>query len=202
MALAPLATAADLAARGIVSVFPEVDVFLAEASAAVREAAGSPISQTTSTVNLHVHPGTTWIRLPGPPVTAVTSVTLDGEVLAADSWSLVDGALWRPSPWARAAPTPVTVTYTHGLPTVPEDIVGLVCGIVAAAKAAADEDDEGLGLAVDNGRTQSVTLDGYTETYSTAGEAVAAVTPFMLPERTQRWLATRFGGGASTVAAR
>jgi hypothetical protein len=201
VALTPLATAADLAARGIISVFPQVDVFLAEASAAVREAAGSPISQTTSTVKLHVHPGTSWIRLPGQPVTAVTAVELDGEPLT-DGWSLVDGELHRPAGWASAGPTPVTVTYTHGLPVVPEDIVGLACSIVAAAKAALDEDDEGLGLAVDNGRVQSVTIDNFTETYSTAGEAVAAVTPFMLPERTRRWLATRFGGGAAMVASR
>ena len=88
MALDPLATVADLTARGV-TVAPEeeavVGTYLDVASTAVREAAGCPISQTISTVQLEGEP-TQWLHLPAPPVTAVETVLLDGET--ASGWRL------------------------------------------------------------------------------------------------------------------
>ncbi|MFE3382899.1 hypothetical protein, partial [Streptomyces anulatus] len=132
MALTPLAAVADLTARGL-TVDPSeaavVGTFLEVASSAVRDAAGCPISQTTSTVVLEGEADAR-LRLPGPPVTAVATVLLDGA--AVTDWRLTGGRLWRAAGWAGASgPSEVTVTYTHGLPTVPADIVDLVGGIAA-----------------------------------------------------------------------
>lgn len=204
MALAPLATTADLDARGIVSNFDQAEKFLEIASAVVRNAAGTPISEVTSTVTLDGYHNEPWLRLPGSPVTAVESVTVDG--VEVDDWRHAGERVWRWQGWASGGwpgrPSTVSVTYTHGLSTVPEEIVDLVCAMVAAAKSALDTDDEGLGLAVDNGRVQSVTIDSFTETYSTSGDAVEAITQMTLPARTRAWLANQFGNGVSTVTSR
>ncbi|MFM9815823.1 hypothetical protein ACKI16_46040, partial [Streptomyces scabiei] len=89
MALDPLATVADLEARGL-TVDPSettvVETFLAEASAAVREAAGVPISQTVSTVALEGPDNSQWLTLPGPPILSVSAVEIDG--VAVTDWRL------------------------------------------------------------------------------------------------------------------
>lgn len=127
MALAPLATAADLTARGV-TVSAEEELFVATcfevASAIVREAAGSPISETTSTVELEA--SSARLLLPGPPVTAVSAVSVDGA--AVTDYKLRSGAVTRPCGFPCGAA--VDVTYTHGLPAVPADIVDLVCRLV------------------------------------------------------------------------
>jgi len=207
VALDPLITTADLDARGIVSGFLQVDTFIAEASTVVREAAGTPISEVTSTVTLDGYRNEQWLELPGSPVTAVATVTIDGDTVT--DWRLASGRLWRAASWGSGGrwgyddrPSAVSVTYTHGLPTVPEDIVGLVCAMVAASKAALDEDDDGLGLALDNGRVQSVRIDGFAETYGTSQEAIAAATRMTLPERTRQMLQARFSGSATSLRSR
>lgn len=195
----PLATASDLTARGIDAGFAEVDVFLDVASEEVRQAAGSNITETTGTVSL-VGRHDVWLRLPGAPVTAVSTVTKDGTALT--DWKLADGRLWRRNGWGgtyRGEPAVVAVTYTYGLATVPADIVDLVCTMVAAAKSALDSADDGEGLAYDNGRLQSITIDGFSETYATSAEAMSAVTAMTLPTRARQRLAARFGGGAHMV---
>lgn len=195
----PLATASDLAARGIDGGFVEAGVFLDVASAEVRHAAGSNISQTTATVTLVGRDGA-WLRLPGAPVTAVDTVVKDDATLT--DWKLADGRLWRRAGWGgrlRGEPASVTVTYTYGLPTIPDDIIDLVCSMVAAAKSALDSADDGEGLAYDNGRLQSITIDGFSETYATSAEAMSAVTAMTLPTRARQRLAARFGGGADMV---
>lgn len=68
--------------------------------------------------------------LPQLPVTAVTSVVVDGVVVPPTSYSWfgptgelrrIDGFAWR-SPSVRAwAPTQVTVTHNHGYDTLPDD---------------------------------------------------------------------------------
>lgn len=203
MALAPLISTSDLAERGITTGESEVGVFIDVASTAVRQAAGSSISEQTSTVALAGFDGGNWLNLPGRPVTSVDSVTLDGEEIT--DFKLAEGRLWRHRGWGshrRGEPSTIEVTYTHGLPTVPEHIVDLVCSMVAAGLSAARADEDGLGLAVDNGRVQSVSIDGFTESYATSADAVSAVTQMTLPPATRLWLAQQFGGGADVVASR
>jgi hypothetical protein len=86
MALPNLALAADLTARGVTPTSIHT-VMLGVASSLVREAADSPILETDSEVTLWALDQTQWLTLPGKPVTAVDSVTLDGETLTAPTTS-------------------------------------------------------------------------------------------------------------------
>ncbi|WP_327301968.1 hypothetical protein [Streptomyces albidoflavus] len=129
--MTPLASIADLTARGVVVSAEEedaVNAFLATASALLRDAAGSPISETTSTVTLYGEGRR--LTLPGTPCTAVSEVYEDGEPVT--DYVLVNGSLWRSCGFHG----PVTVTYTHGLPEVPADIVDMVCRLAGQALSA------------------------------------------------------------------
>ncbi|MGW1221459.1 hypothetical protein ACWD6O_13740 [Streptomyces californicus] len=197
MALTPLATVADLAARGLTVDPPETAVigtFLEVASAAVRDAAGCPISQTTSTVTLEGEPDTR-LRLPGPPVTAVATVLLEGAPVT--DWRLTGGRLWRAAGWATGSgPTDVTVTYTHGLPAVPADIIDLVCRIAAAALISHRSEDDGTGIAAADIRSERI--GDYAVTYGDDG----LISDMELPDYLRERLAARFGGGAELVRSR
>ena len=193
MALAPLATPDDLAARGLdVSDTALVDTMLAVASASVRAAAGSPIAQTTSTVKLSGGSGDRYLRLPGPPIRSVELVLVDG--IEVTDWRLQGDRLWRAVGWGDecSGPVDVDVTYTHGLPEVPEDVVDLVCSLAAAGMAAATGGDYGLRAGIVAER-----IGDYSVTYAQGAEAVASV--MELPRRTKQLLRARFGGSAGTV---
>lgn len=199
MALDPLATVADLTARGL-TVDPSetalVDVYLDVASAAVRAAAGVPISQTTSTVALEGETGQ-WLTLPGPPVQSVQEVTVDGDVLDATDYRLRFSRLWLARSWScRREPSEVTVTYTHGLPTVPADIVDLVCRIAAAGLVAYRSQPDGEGLAAKDVRSERI--GDYSVQYGDGGRITEMELPLYLREQ----LAARFGGGVAVVRSR
>ncbi|TDD88357.1 hypothetical protein [Actinomadura rubrisoli] len=200
MTLAPLATTDDLDARTIAWDDQDLaETYLGVASASVRDAAGVPISRVTSTVSLFGDDGQ-WLRLPGPPVISVATVTLDGGALVQGTdWALVDGALFRVCGWRVCGPLPVpaVVTYTHGLAEVPADVVDLVCRLTASALVAAAAEDDGSGLAVD--RIVSERLGDYAVTYDKASGA----TEMELADRTRDRLRSRFGGtGAAMVGTR
>lgn len=197
MALDPLATVADLVALGLTvddTETPIVERYLAVASTAVRQAAGSPISQTTSTVTLEGEADQR-LRLPGPPITAVTDVKLDGT--AVTDWRLRSDRLWRFGGWTGFdGPSEVEVTQTHGLPEVPADIVDLVGRLVAGALASYRADDDGASLG-----TQVVTserIGDYAVTYGGDGLATDMELPAYLRDR----LAARFGGGIQVMRSR
>ncbi|WP_060880392.1 head-tail connector protein [Streptomyces scabiei] len=198
MALDPLATVADLEARGL-TVDPAettvVETFLAEASAAVRDAAGVPISQTTSTVALEGPDNSQWLTLPGPPILSVSAVEIDG--VAVTDWRLRSHQLWRRSGWsATGEPSEVTVTQLHGLPTVPEDLVGLVCRIAAACLVHHRAQPDGEGLAAKDIRSERI--GDYAVTYGDSGR----ITEIELPDYLREQLAARFGGGVAVVRSR
>jgi hypothetical protein len=130
MALPPLATLADLTARGTpVDDVNLAGIYLDIASSLIRTAAGHAIAQTTATVVLD-GTCTTRLRLPGSPVTAVHSVLMD-EVPVTD-YRLSAGCLVHSAGWFGDA---VEVTYTYGLPVVPADVVDMVCRLTAHALA-------------------------------------------------------------------
>ena len=188
MAYAPLATAADLSARGIsVDNVEAVEALLAAASAAVRDAAGAPISDQTSTVTLWTE-ASRRIELPARPVRSVASVILDGVTLVANTDYVVRGSsLWRDCQWQAQGdvPSSLVVTFTHGLAEVPADIVDLVCNLVGAGLTAVGE-----GYATNAGK-QYESVDDYRVGYATGADAVSSV--MELPERTVRSLRARFG---------
>lgn len=194
----PLATVADLETAGVTVDDAEVvsvGYYLAVASAAVREAAGVPISSVTSTVTLPAPDGL-WLALPGPPITAVDQV-LDADDQEVTGWRLVDHQLWRATGWTAgcaSGPSTLTATYTHGLPEVPADIVFLVLRIAAALLQNLRDSDGGSGgLAGDSIRQERI--GDYSVTWSDAER----ISELELPERTRERLAARFGGGADVI---
>lgn len=197
MALPPLATTADLERLGLTVSGDEaalMEAYLDAASAAIRDAAGVPISQTTSTITLEGEAGQR-LHLPGPPVTAVATVEVDGSPVT--DWRLASGALWRACGWTRdGAPTLVEVAYTHGLPEVPADIVMLVCRIATTTLLAYRAEADGSGLAAADIRQERI--GDYSVTYGGDGQ----ITELELSERLAARLAARFGGGASVVRSR
>ncbi len=200
MALDSLATTDDLDARTIAwddQVLAEK--YLATASAAIRDAAGCAISSVTSTLNLFADGCSTDLRLPGGPVTEVDTVVLNGATLTAGThYAVVDESLYRPGGWQStgALPVPVVVTYTHGLPEVPEDIVDLACRMTASALVAASAAEDGSGLAT--GNVMSERLGDYFVMYN----AAQGVTEMELSPRTFARIRARFGSGSAMVTSR
>lgn len=199
MAIAALATTLDLAKAGVTIEVGEHDLatyYLDVASAAVRDAAGVPISQATSTIKLEGKPGRR-LQLPGPPITAVATVELDEEAIT--DWRLRSDALWRACGWQSVwcEPSEVIVTQTHGLVVVPADIVDLVCRLAVAALVAWRGAPDGSGLAA-TGNIRQETLGDYSVTYNSSGQ----ITEMSLPDQVRRRLAARFGGGAAVVGSR
>ena len=200
--LSALADASDLAARNIaVPSGMDAAVILASATDAVRDAAGCPISTATSTVELTVTEWE-WIDLPGGPVSSVSSVSIDGSVIAgstlangvwSDGWRKVgDGLLLNCVRFA--VPATATITYTHGYATVPADIVDLVCGV--AAMAFRQDGDYGAA-----GRESSVRLGEYSESEKvpTGAESPSPVT---IPDSVRDRLRARFGTSVAVVGIR
>ncbi|MEE1835757.1 hypothetical protein [Streptomyces sp. SP17KL33] len=197
MALDPLATIDDLTARGVtveVSETTVVNTYLAVASTVVRDAAGVPISEVESTVTLEGEAGQ-WLSLPGAPVTAVSAVELDGETLT--DWRLRSGALWRPCGWlSDCGPSEVTVTYSHGLTEVPEDIVDIVCRLAAIAlvnfRSGANAEDLAAKPVVQE------RIGDYSVTYAYE----LTFSDMELPKYLRARLAARFGTSAASVRSR
>ncbi|MGW3627287.1 hypothetical protein [Streptomyces sp. NPDC000880] len=198
MALEPLATVADLEARGLTVDASEtaiVAVYLDVASTAVREAAGTPISETTSTVTVEGEADQR-LKLPGLPISAVATVELDG--VAVTDWRLRSQRLWRAAGWtACGGPSEVEVTYTHGMAAVPSDIVDLVCRMTAAALVSYRSEEGGTGLAADKVLT-SERLGDWAATYGNDGR----ITEMDLPQYLRERLAARFGGGVDLLRSR
>lgn len=197
MPLDPLANVTDLTVRGM-SVEPGeeamVAVYLDVASTAVRDAAGTPISQVTSTVVVDGGPGQ-WLTLPGPPIQEVTAVTVDGRPVT--GWRLSAGRLWLARRWGSCEPSEVEVTYTHGLTVVPADIVDLVCRMVAAAVVAYRSAEGGEGMAADREVTAE-RLGDWSVSYASDGRVSTM-------ELTQHWrdrLAARFGASVTSLRSR
>lgn len=185
MALAPLATTADLSDRNITQ--GALDVALKVASAAIREAADAVISQTESTLTFPARHDTL-LPLPGP-IAAVTSVTVAGVAITA--YEIEPEGLYLARGWGGGD---ISVTFTHGLPAVPDDIVDLTCNL---AKAWLDHAAGGGGSTAG---LKSVRLDDAAEGYS--DESAGQVSPVFIPEITRNHLRARFGGGAKVVATR
>lgn len=193
MGVADLATVDDLTARGIdTSDTDAVSAFLAAASAAVRNAAGSTITRQESAVTLWTEPSRR-IELPARPVHGVSVVELDGEPVT--DWVLRGSSLWRECRWQcpGAVPSELAVTFDHGFDEVPADVVDLVCSMVGSALAAAD----GGGYASTTGKTYE-SIDDYRVGFTVGADAVASV--MEVPPRTAKSLRRRFGPSGLGVA--
>lgn len=186
----PLATIADLEARGVTVEASEVGavtVYLDVASTLVRDAADSPISETTSTIKLEGAGGSR-LHLPGQPVTAVSAVGEDGRAL--QDWKLLTGALVRPCGFSEGVE--YTVTYTHGLPVVPADIVDLVCRLAGQELVALRSGDSA------SRPLKTERIGDYSVSYDTDIDSGT----MLLTDFQRKRLAARFGNGAGAVRAR
>ena len=196
MALPPLATTADLLARGVTIDEPLGTTMLNVASSLVREACGSPVLQTTSTIALWADgPQDAW-DLPGQPVTAVTAVAVNGVDLLTGGWRVRDGRLhltrelYYP---AYGLDHALTVTLTHGFPTVPDYIKQLVCDLaILGAKTAAE--------GAQDPRVVIEQIDDYKVTFVDNAKGALVSSAMELPPATRRALRTRFGGGVDLVS--
>ncbi|MFI8830544.1 hypothetical protein ACIGPN_05900 [Streptomyces afghaniensis] len=187
----PLATIADLEARGVTVGPSEVGVVntsLAVASALVRDAAGSPISQKVSTAKLEGTGGR--LHLPGQPVTGVSSVLANGVALS--GYKLLSGALTRPCGFVEGVE--YTVTYTHGLPAVPDDIVDIVCRLAGQelVKLRANPD------AIAEKPVIQERIGDYSATYG----YTVLFSDMELPAYLRARLAARFGNGPALLRSR
>lgn len=139
-----LATAADLEARLgrplNVDEAARAAAVLRDVSASVRNYTGQQFNQATTTARLRVRDGL--LRLPQRPVLAVLAmadtqgrevqfewlggdvVELTGTAVLADGWSFEP---------RRAPLAAVDVTYRHGYSPVPDDVVGVACGVALRA---------------------------------------------------------------------
>lgn len=113
--------------------------------AVLASAHGQQIVAGTSTVTIAPWQGVLW--LPQRPATAITSVIVDGVELDPSTYQLDSGGDGRPASIRRLVdglPQPwtctlATVTYTHGWPEIPGQLVAIVCAMVRAV------DDQGGG---------------------------------------------------------
>lgn len=200
-ALSALATTADLTARNItLPAGVDANVILDSASASVRDAAGCPISEATSTVDL-VADDWCQLDLPGVPVQSVASVTIEGTTLDQSTltngcystgWRLVGNRLLFTRIYF-TAPAVATVTYTHGFQSVPADIVDLVCGIASIAGAASADGDYGQ-----SGLLKSVRLGEFAETYARPAGADSP-SPVQVPDAVRQRLRARFGTSVASI---
>lgn len=189
MALAPLATVADLEARGV-SVDPSevtvVETYLGVASTIVRDAAGATISEAVSSIALEGDTATR-LRLPGQPVTAVSDVVVDG--VAVTDYQLTNGSLWRAQGWTGACtPSVVELTMTHGLDPVPADVVDMVCRMAAQALIAFRGGDPAPR------QVTSERIGDYAVTYADTDTGTMALSDFQ-----RNRLAARFGNGGAAM---
>lgn len=163
------------------------------ATGAIREAAGSNITETTATVELEGH-NERKLHVPLQPLTAVTSVQIDGE--AVTDWTQVGQALWRSYGWTRGVlwrPAVVTLALTYGHATVPAPVRTLTEHLVAA----------GLAQTVDGtlGSPPNIAAEGLGE-WSVTYRDDGPVHVLQLPDDTRGWLRRTYGPATTTVRSR
>ena len=167
----PLITDADMSDRNI-SAYSAVSLVVA--SAAIREAAGVPISVITATVATPGNWGC-YLNMPGP-MTAAVSVAIDGESVT--DFIVWPAYLYRALGWGGPA-SKVVATITTGT-EVPADIVQLACELAGLVFATETVDP----------RVASERIDDYQVTFRSDG----TVSSIELPEATKRSLRARFSG--------
>ncbi len=184
----PLATPADVQRLGV-PVTDEnqglVDSLLDSVSAAVRDAAGTPITRVTVEV---VREGT-WdqnLLLPGAPIREIKSVTIDEQTVS--DWVLRDKRLYRKQGWSNSTRT-VRVVYDYGLDAPPADISKLVATLVAAGVNELADGGAGTRRGI-----SSVRIDDAQVSYTRGDDEVLDLTE--LPDRVKASLKARFSGSA------
>jgi len=195
MALTPLAGMPDLLAHAPAGFSPDMSKALAKldaASDAVRDAAGSPITQAESTVRIVAAGCGSWLDLPGKPVVSVSSVTIEGEPVT--GWRLLGSRLYRAGEWAHGGPVEVQVTMVHGFAEAPADVVALVCDFAIAALL--NESGARAGVT-----SQGYSIDDYRENLAFDQGPHGTSSVIEIPAGTRAMLRQRFGAAAFVTGA-
>lgn len=195
MALTPLAGMPDLLAHAPAGFSPDMSTALAKldaASDAVRDAAGSPITQAESTVRIVAAGCGSWLDLPGKPVVSVSSVTIEGEPVT--GWRLLGSRLYRAGEWAHGGPVEVQVTMVHGFAEAPADVVALVCDFAIAALL--NESGARAGVT-----SQGYSIDDYRENLAFDQGPHGTSSVIEIPAGTRAMLRQRFGAAAFVTGA-
>lgn len=188
-----LATTTDLDRFGIDYKGRDIQAqaMLESVSSEVRSAAGQPITLGTYTVSIPSE-ASRKLDLPSRPVVSVESVKMEGEEIT--GWKLLGNALYGERMWHQEGETPrlMTITYTAGYKTVPQDIVRLVCAFVASGLA--QDAAGGPGAHRDQAYVRA---DDVQIGYRQGGEEV--IDALSLPETTRTMLRTRFGSPGISI---
>jgi hypothetical protein len=195
MALTPLAGVPDLLAHAPAGFSPDMSKAWAKldaASDAVRDAAGSPITQAESTVRIVAAGCGSWLDLPGKPVVSVSSVTIEGEPVT--GWRLLGSRLYRAGEWAHGGPVEVQVTMVHGFAEAPADVVALVCDFAIAALL--NESGARAGVT-----SQGYSIDDYRENLAFDQCPHGTSSVIEIPAGTRAMLRQRFGAAAFVTGA-
>lgn len=137
MAADQLATPADLASALQQDLDASTATLWVEvATAVVQAAAGQRILEVVDDTATLLGTTDSWLDLPQRPVTAVTSVELDGEPIT--DWQLFGSRMYRRCGWATCwtEPSKVVVVNTHGYPNADQGLQlarGAVLGLAQAA---------------------------------------------------------------------
>lgn len=150
----------------------QAGMILRQASSAVRAWTRQTLSVVTGDIITLPGSWSSELELPERPVTAVTAVAVDGTTLDASAYALKLGRLQRTrhdisllnfDPWYRCGwggpERAVTVTYTHGYATIPDDVHDVVLEVAAL-------------LMGNPGHVRQESLGSYAVTYAT--ETLAA----------------------------
>jgi hypothetical protein len=157
----------------------EAELMLELATGAVQAAAGQDILEATETITL-IGTVESWLSLPQRPVTAVSSVSLDGDTVT--DYKRFGDRLWREDGWASSAyePSEVQVAYTHGLASTDQRIQLARSAVLAIAAQLFSNPNGATGFSIDD----------YREQYSQSASSDIAG---LVPSRLQKALRRKYG---------
>ncbi len=197
--MADLCTIADIAAFLQITIAEDSAAAaraITEASAAIRNYCNQQIDQTEDEYTFDVGERQTRLFLPELPVTAIDSVTENGTALDTTAYKLGRGGiLHRVGGYWYPGVQTVTVTYTHGHATIPDDVKS-VC-----VRAAARSYQAGLNAATLAGVSgvQAQSIGDYSvqfgsQTSGSDGMLGASAAPILLPSEKRLLSRYRYRG--------
>lgn len=166
---------------------PEAELLLELATAEVQAAAGQELLQMVDDEIAIMGTPSFWFELPQRPVTAISSVEIDGN--AVTDYKQFAARLWRSCGWSQHVyePSVVSVTYTHGYP--PDDPhLDLAKKLTLSLAGALHADPSGVtgGFSIDDYREQMVQTGG--------GDRAN-----LLPALSRRLLRRAYGGDRASL---
>ena len=183
----------------------QVNALLDDATAALVEdvLGGNQVVQGTTTASFNLPAGERTIVLPQQPVRSVTTVLVEGDTVS--GWVVRGGRLILACPvrprelydvvrTVAVDSVQVTVTWLHGVPTVPAELKAW-CMVLGAQALAMLESPTG---SLTPGAVASTRIDDFSVSYAqgAAGGAAAAAPGLVVPDAVRERLGARWGVGA------